>query len=116
MTHRAPLQDKLGIFLVSSPTIDVAKKIATSLIENRLAACVQMIPTIRSMYMWDNMLQDETESLLLIKSESSKYQEISQLVKTIHPYEIPEIVEIPIQYADELYKKWILSELKSKPL
>lgn len=111
MLQRNLTQDKLSIFLVTCPTIDMAKKISYSLIENRLAACVNIIPSIRSIYRWNDNIQDDAESLLFIKTESSRFLELTNHIKSMHSYDIPEIIELPIKYAEESYAKWVLNEL-----
>lgn len=102
------MSDKLSIFIVSCPTIDLAKTISKALIELSLAGCVNIITSVRSIYMWNDTIQDEAECMLLIKSHSSKYLEITNEVKKLHTYDVPEIIEIPIKYAEEEYGKWLL--------
>jgi len=67
---------------------------------------------MRSIYFWNGEIQDDAECLMIIKSQSNKFQEITNRIKELHSYDIPEILEIPIKYAEETYAKWILEYLK----
>lgn len=108
------MPDKLSVFIVSVPNIDLAKTISKALILESLAACVNIIPNIRSIYFWNGEIQDEAECMLTIKSQSSKYLDITARIKELHTYEVPEIIEIPIKYAEEAYAKWILEYLRNE--
>ena len=83
-----------------------AKKIAKQLVEQRLAACVQMLP-IESVYLWKDEICDECEMLLLIKSKAALFDKITVAIKESHSYEVPEIIQIPITDGLPEYLKWI---------
>lgn len=85
---------------------EAAKSIATLLLEERLAACVQMFP-IESMYVWNGEVCDDSEVALLIKAKSEHFARIADAIKSNHSYETPEIIQIPITNGLPEYLKWI---------
>lgn len=91
-----------------------ANKLAKVLVEKRLAACVSCLPGVISFYEWKGKLQNEQEQLLLIKSRADKYQELEQTLKALHPYELPEIIAVPIENGLLPYLNWIDTQLDNK--
>lgn len=98
--------DGYCMMLCTCPDDDHAEGIARALIGNRLAACVQMLP-IRSIYTWKGELCRDEERLLLIKTRSALYALVEDCILKNHPYEVPEIVKIPIETGLERYLAWI---------
>jgi len=94
------------IITTTFPTQDAAKSAAKLLVEKRLAACVQLLP-IKSVYSWQGEICDESEVLLLIKSRAALFGEIAAVIKEIHTYEVPQIVQIPITDGLPEYLRWI---------
>ena len=94
--------------LITTTTNDInsAKKIAKLLIENRLAACVQLIP-IESIYSWQNKINEEKEVTLLIKSKTDLFEKIKTVIMENHDYEVPQIIQIPITNGLPQYLNWI---------
>ena len=84
-----------------------AEKIAEALVKNKIAACVQILP-INSVYRWKGKIEKEKEYLLLIKGKD--YKKIEKALTKIHPYDIPEIIQIKITKASKPYSKWINKE------
>jgi periplasmic divalent cation tolerance protein len=91
-----------------------AEKIAKSLIEKRLAGCIQIIGPISSIYWWKNKIETSQEWLCIIKSKKKLYEEIEKSIKEIHPYEIPEIIAMQIISGSKDYLKWLDNELKKE--
>ncbi|MBO3769185.1 MAG: divalent-cation tolerance protein CutA [Candidatus Brockarchaeota archaeon] len=89
-----------------------ALKIARILLEKRLAACFQIIGPMKSLYWWKGRIEEAEEWLCLIKSRDDVYEELEKTIKENHPYEIPEIIAIPIVYGSRSYLEWIDMELK----
>ena len=83
-----------------------AKELARLLVEERLAACVQLMP-IESVYSWKGEIHDENEVLLLIKTKSVLYERLQSLIWRNHSYEVPEIIQLPITGGLQAYMKWI---------
>ncbi|MFQ5632164.1 MAG: divalent-cation tolerance protein CutA [bacterium] len=95
------------LVLNTCPGSITAKKIANELVACRLAACVQIIPGIQSFFRWTNKVDNAEEYLLLIKTTSERYQELEDKIKSLHPYELPEIVAVPIHTGLAGYLSWI---------
>lgn len=89
-----------------------AELIAHTLVENRLAACVQILPSMISVYQWQGKLEKSTENLLLIKTLAENYTEIEKTIKAHHPYDIPEIISLPIQSGSPGYLVWLAFAVK----
>lgn len=100
------------IVLTTTPSIRVARKIANSLIRQRLAACVNIIPEITSHYTWQGKLCEDKEILLLIKTTRARFKKIHNQIKKLHPYQIPEIISLNIDQGDKDYLGWIKSLTK----
>ncbi len=92
--------------------MDVAKNIAGDLVSEKLAACVNIIPEITSVYCLQEKLVTEQEVQLVIKTESRLFTEIKLTINKLHPYDIPEIIALNIQQGDEHYLNWIKESLK----
>lgn len=89
-----------------------AKKIAETLLEKRLAGCVQVNGPLSSLYRWEGNIVEDQEWLLIIKSSNELFPELEKEVKRIHPYEVPEILALPVSDGNEAYLKWLKKELK----
>lgn len=83
-----------------------AARIARHLVETKAAACVSIVSPVRSFYVWKGEFQDEREWLLLIKT-SRPADELRDLLRAVHPYEVPELLAFPASFADEAYAKWV---------
>ncbi len=88
------------------------RKLARRIVEEKLAACVQVLPKMTSFYMWKGEVQEDGEHLLLIKSLPEKYTEIEQLLLAEHTYETPEILAIETSYAAAGYLDWMTETLR----
>jgi periplasmic divalent cation tolerance protein len=89
-----------------------ASRIASHLVENRLVACVNIIPSIRSIYWWNDQVNDESESLLLMKTEKSKIKQVETAIKSIHSYETPELIAMQLDYGMPDYLSWVSNTVK----
>lgn len=97
----------VNIILCTCPDKDTADKIARHLIEQQLAACVSILPQVTSVYQWQGQTEIAEEHLLIIKSPHSAYKHIESLIQSLHPYEIPEIIAIPVEHGLPGYINWI---------
>ena len=95
------------LFLVTVPNVDEGEKIAKILVESKLAACVNIIRDIFSIYSWDGIIQEDNEHLLLIKTTEEKSKLVIQRINEIHSYEIPECIGFKIEKGSEKYLSWI---------
>jgi periplasmic divalent cation tolerance protein len=93
--------------LVTIDDLEKAGWIARILVEKKLAACVNIIPEIRSIYSWKDQIHDETERLMIIKTRKDLYDVLERTVRELHPYEVPEIIAIDIEKGLPDYLKWI---------
>ncbi|KAL9827135.1 protein CutA isoform 1-T1 [Geothlypis trichas] len=85
----------------------IARDIARAIMDRRLAACVTILPKSSALYFWKGELEESTEILLLVKTRTSKIGELSNYVRSIHPFEIPEIISLPIEQGNPAYLRWI---------
>lgn len=90
------------------------EELAEKLVEEGLAACVNLLPSIRSIYFWQDSLQKDSEELLVIKSADWLFCRLEGRIKELHPYEVPEIICLPIVAGHEPYLAWLNSNLKKE--
>jgi periplasmic divalent cation tolerance protein len=101
------MQDGPILVLCTAPDADQAAKLARGLVEARLAACVNIVPGLRSFYVWKGEVHDEPEVQLFIKSRRPRFEALRDWLKTNHPYEVPEILALPIEAGSEDYLGWL---------
>jgi periplasmic divalent cation tolerance protein len=89
-----------------------AGNISKSLVESRLAACVNIIPNIRSIYTWNNQVEDSSELLLVIKTLKSHFEKVQTEILELHPYELPEIICLNPSEVFDKYLNWLESTVK----
>lgn len=97
------------VILCTCPDEATASKLAGCLVEERLAACVNILPAIRSVYRWQGKICDDAEVLVVIKSLASRYQELESWLLENHPYDTPEIVALPVTHVSGDYLGWVRS-------
>ena len=100
------------IALSTCPNEDVARSIAEALVAEGLAACVNRLAGVRSTYIWDGRLQDDAEILLIIKSCRARLQDLEARLRTLHPYELPELLVLPVAGGNEAYLDWVRQGVK----
>jgi periplasmic divalent cation tolerance protein len=105
--------DKHILVLTTAPEEKSGQTIATHLLEERLAACVTISPASQSLYWWKEKIAKEPEHILFIKTRAALYPELEKKIREIHPYEVPEIIVLPIQKGSTEYLNWIDKETKS---
>lgn len=108
------MQEAYQIILCTCPDKETAEKIANTLVTDKLAACVNIVPGITSVFSWQGQVQSDQESLLLIKTRADFYPQVESGIKSIHPYELPEIVAVPVQQGLPEYLQWINSWISSE--
>jgi periplasmic divalent cation tolerance protein len=101
----------LQIFTAVGKQVD-AERIADTLVQTRLAGCVQIVGPISSTYWWKSKIEKAQEWLCLIKTEETLYHKVEETIKKIHPYETPEIIAVPIVAGSKEYIKWLSQELR----
>ena len=95
------------LILSTTDTLDLARKIASALVQANEAACVNIVPGIRSIYRWEGKVCDEGEFLLLIKSSSERFEAIKARIRLLHTYQLPEVIAVPITAGDSAYLAWL---------
>ena len=95
------------VVFVTAPDQDQARNIADAVLNARLAACVNIVPQLRSLYWWEGKIQDDTEVLCIMKTTRDKFAALAEAVRAAHSYEVPEIIALPIVDGHEPYMKWI---------
>lgn len=97
------------LVMTTAESPDQARSIAEALVEQRLAACVQILPGVRSIYRWQDKLRDDAEILLLIKTTIAGFESVSAAIREMHSYELPEILALPVDRGDPRSLAWITS-------
>ena len=100
------------VVLCTCPDEPVAQRISRELVSEGLAACVNRLSGIRSIYRWQGALQDEPEVLLVIKTVKGRYEALEMRLKALHPYEVPEIIALPILAGSEPYLAWMAEQTR----
>jgi len=96
------------VVLITAPSKEVGKQIARALLEQELAACVNIISSIDSLYTWEGKICDDEEVLLVVKSRAELFEDqLVPAVQAIHPYQVPEIIALPIKMGAKSYLDWI---------
>jgi periplasmic divalent cation tolerance protein len=92
---------------VTVPNPSSAESLAKILVERRLAACVNIIPGVKSLYIWEDQMQTDSEEILLIKTKRTLFQDLAQAIQQNHPYSVPEIIASPIVLGSESYLNFV---------
>ena len=94
------------------PDRETGERIAAVLVEERLAACVNLLPGLTSIYRWQGKVEKAEECLLVIKTTAKRFEDVRARIKIMHPYELPEIIAVPITAGDSTYLKWLTENSK----
>ena len=100
-------RDVIVVF-ITAPSREVAHQIANGLLEQKLAACVNVVPAVQSIYSWQGAVQSDDEVLLIVKSRAALFEEkLLPAVQDMHPYEVPEIIALPVIMGSKSYLDWV---------
>ena len=105
--------NELVVVLVTAPGKECAGKLASTLLEKRLAACVNITPNIISMYHWKGKIEHDIETLLIIKTISSRFSELKETIVSHHPYDTPEVIMLESGAVFEKYLSWVVKETET---
>jgi len=105
------MTDALLVF-TTLPGADKAAELAKVLVEERLAACANLLPAIRSIYRWQGKLQDENEVLVLLKTRAEHLERLKLRILELHPYEVPEVLGVRVEAGYQPYLDWLAGETK----
>lgn len=101
------------VILVTAPDEAVAERITRALVEERLAACGNIVPRIRSIYRWDGAIQQDDEVLIILKTERARAESLRERVVALHPYDVPEVLVLPIVGGHAPYLEWVARSTRS---
>ena len=104
----------LLVILCTFPDKDTAQRIGRILVEEGLAACVNVLPNVQSIYRWEGKVEAAEEVLTLMKTAERTYARLETRLKELHPYEVPEIIALPVERAEAAYAKWV-QEITDSP-
>src|SRR5688572_15507751 len=104
---------KFCVVYITTPPGKAAKNLATAILKVRLAACVNIVPSITSHYWWKNKIESAGESLLMVKTRTALVKKLIQFVSRHHPYSVPEIISLPLLAGNKPYFSWLVKETKS---
>jgi periplasmic divalent cation tolerance protein len=102
--------DQALLVLTNVPDLECAQLVARTLVEARLAACVNLLPAVHSIYRWQGQIEEATEITLLIKTTSQQIDSLQKAIVKLHPYDVPEIIATPIVAGYAPYLQWIATE------
>ncbi len=100
------------VVLVTMPTPERAAEMARAVVEERLAACGNVVPGLRSIYRWEGKLEDEPEALLLLKTTRDRFEALRARILALHPYQVPEVIALPVEAGSAPYLAWIAAETR----
>ena len=95
------------VILITAGSVEEGEKIANALVESRLAACANIIPSVKSIFFWEGKTCQESEVLLVVKSRRQLLEKIIDKVKQVHSYKVPEIIALPVIDGSREYLKWV---------
>jgi periplasmic divalent cation tolerance protein len=102
--------NEISIVLITAGNEEEAARIGRTLVEERLAACANIVPRLRSIYRWKGQICDEQECLIIAKTRTSLFQSLEKRVKELHSYEVPEIISFPVVRGLPQYLEWVNME------
>jgi periplasmic divalent cation tolerance protein len=98
---------EVRLVLTTVPSAEVAAKLARTLVEEKLAACGNVLPAVRSIYRWKGKVEDENEVMLLLKTHVRQVARLQARILELHPYEVPEVLAVPVEAGFQGYLDWI---------
>lgn len=99
------------LVLATAPSAELAAELARALVEERLAACGNILPGVRSIYRWKDTIEDESEAILLLKTRSDLFEALRSRLVQLHPYECPEVLRLPVEAGHLPYLEWVRGQV-----
>jgi periplasmic divalent cation tolerance protein len=103
------MSEPLQVVLVTAPDAEVGARIGRALVEEGLVACANLVPGVRSIYRWEGAVHDDAEVLLILKTRAALSDALAARVRALHPYELPEVLALPVAGGSEPYLDWVRS-------
>lgn len=95
------------VVFITAPNEEEAVKIAKTIVEEKLAGCVNIVKNVRSIYSWQGKIEDDAEVLLIVKSRAELFERLEKRVRELHSYTVPEVIYIKIEKGSDSYLKWL---------
>jgi periplasmic divalent cation tolerance protein len=105
---------ELCVVLATVPDAEVGRRLARTLLEEGLIACANLVPAVVSLYRWEGEVQEEGEALLLLKSRMELVPRLLERIPELHPYELPEVLALPVAGGLPAYCRWVLDETEPR--
>jgi len=102
------------IVLCTVPNESTAESLAKALVEAGLAACVNIVPAVRSIYRYQGKIEDDRELMLVIKTQALRYAELEQCIRALHPYQVPEVLAFDVAQGSAAYLAWLMAETEAR--
>lgn len=96
-----------AVILTTVPSEEVGLRVARTLVEERLCACANLVPGVRSIYTWQGKVEDDREILVVLKTRRDLFEKVDARIRALHPYEVPEVVMLPVEAGSERYLAWV---------
>jgi periplasmic divalent cation tolerance protein len=108
-----PVSDEraVAVAIVTAPSQDVAERIVTTVVEEQLAACGNIVPGVTSIYRWEGAVQRDSEVLILFKTTRAMLAQLIVRVEDLHPYDVPEVLAVPVVSGLEAYMRWVAASV-----
>lgn len=103
-------EPEVRVVLITAPDAEKGADLARALVDERLAACVNVVPGVRSFYRWEGRVQEDAEVLLLVKTRADRGPALAARVRDLHPYELPEVLELSASGGSRAYLEWVVTE------
>jgi len=101
---------EVRVALITAPDLETATRVARALVEERLVACVNLVPGLRSIYRWEGAVEEDAEVLLVVKTRADRTADLVDRVVELHPYDLPEVVMLPAVGGNPGYLDWVREE------
>jgi periplasmic divalent cation tolerance protein len=105
--------DEVRVVLITAPDADSGATLARALVDERLAACVNLVPGVRSIYRWEGRVEEGDEVLMVVKTRATRCKELAARVNDLHPYDVPEVLELAIDGGSSAYLDWVRAESRA---
>jgi periplasmic divalent cation tolerance protein len=105
-------EEQALVVLVTTPSTEKAVELARALVSERLAACGNVVPGLRSIYRWKGAVEDDLEALLVLKTTLARFPALRDRVVALHPYEVPEVLALPVAAGSAPYLAWIAESVR----
>lgn len=106
------MKNEVLVVLCTFPDEKQARQIGAALVEKQAAACVNLVPGLRSIYRWEGKVNDDSEVLGIIKTTRSGFARLEALLTELHPYEVPEVLALPVEAGSTAYLDWVLRQTR----